>query len=50
MLNQSENQGVRQWSASFRCGLLSVRREAANRVTIQCWYQRRCGAFGVHLR
>jgi hypothetical protein len=25
-----------------------VRREAANRVTIDCWYQRRCGAFGVH--
>jgi hypothetical protein len=24
-------------------------REAANRVTIRCWYQRRCGAVGVHL-
>jgi hypothetical protein len=24
-----------------------VRREAANRVTINCWYQRRCGAVGV---
>jgi hypothetical protein len=32
------------------CGQLSVGREAANRVTINCWYQRRCGAFGVHLR
>jgi hypothetical protein len=30
-------QSVRQWSrASFRCGRLSVRREAANRVTINC--------------
>jgi hypothetical protein len=26
---------------------MSVRREAANRVTINCWYQRRCGAVGV---
>jgi hypothetical protein len=26
-----------------------VRREAKNRVTIHCWYQRRCGAVGVHL-
>jgi hypothetical protein len=26
--------------ASFRCGLLPVRGEAANRVTIDCWYQR----------
>jgi hypothetical protein len=35
----------RQWSrGSFRCGLLSVRRDAANRGTIYCWYQRRCGA------
>jgi hypothetical protein len=24
-----------------------VRREAANRVSIDCWYQRRCGALGV---
>jgi hypothetical protein len=24
--------------------------EAANRVTINCWYQRQCGAVGVHLR
>jgi hypothetical protein len=24
-----------------------VRREAANRVTVDCWFQRRCGAFGV---
>ena len=32
------------------CGQMSVRREAANRVTINCWYQRRCGAVGVHLR
>jgi hypothetical protein len=24
-----------------------VRREAANRVTINCWYQRQCGAVGV---
>jgi hypothetical protein len=23
--------------------------EAANRVTSNCWYQRRCGAVGVHL-
>ena len=23
-----------------------MRREAANRVTIQCWYQRQCGAVG----
>jgi hypothetical protein len=27
------------------CGQLSVRREAANHVTISCWYQRRCGAW-----
>ena len=41
---------MRHWSrASFRCGLLSVRREAASRVAINCWYQRRCGAAGVHL-
>jgi hypothetical protein len=26
-----------------------VRREAANRATLYCWYQRRCGAVGVHL-
>jgi hypothetical protein len=26
-----------------------VRREAASRVTIYCWYQRQCGAAGVHL-
>jgi hypothetical protein len=26
-----------------------VRREAANRVIIYCWYQRQCGAVGVHL-
>jgi hypothetical protein len=26
-----------------------VRREAANRVNIYCWYQRQCGATGVHL-
>ena len=32
------------------CGLLSVRREAANRVTNDCWNQRRCGAVGVHLK
>jgi hypothetical protein len=32
--------------ASLGCGLLSVRREAANRVTIYCWYQRWCGAVG----
>jgi hypothetical protein len=25
-----------------------VRREATNRVTINWWYQRQCGAFGVH--
>jgi hypothetical protein len=46
-------QSVRQWSSflpSFRCGQLSVRREAANRVTIDCWYQRRCGAVGVDSR
>jgi hypothetical protein len=24
--------------------------EAANRVTGTCWYQRRCGAVGVHLK
>jgi hypothetical protein len=35
------------WAA---CGLLFVRREAANRVTINCWYQRRCSAVGVYLR
>jgi hypothetical protein len=29
------------------CGLLSVGRDAANRVTINCWYQRRYGATGV---
>jgi hypothetical protein len=31
---------VRSWDsgrASFRCGLSSVRREAKNRVTINCW-------------
>jgi hypothetical protein len=32
------------------CGQMSVRREAANRATINCWYQRRCGAVGVRLR
>jgi hypothetical protein len=26
-----------------------VRKEAANRATSNCWYQRQCGAFGVHL-
>jgi hypothetical protein len=33
---------VRQWSGflSLRDKLMSVRREAANRVTIDCWYQR----------
>jgi hypothetical protein len=29
------------------CGQSSVGREAANRVTINCWYQRQCGAAGV---
>ena len=28
--------------ASFRCGQMSVRREAENRVTINCWYRRQC--------
>jgi hypothetical protein len=45
------SQSVRQRlsRASFRCGLLSVRREAKRRVTIHCWHQRRCGAVGVHI-
>jgi hypothetical protein len=33
--------------ASLGCGQLSVRREAANRVTIDYWYKRQCGAVGV---
>jgi hypothetical protein len=28
---------------------MSVRREAANRVTTYCWHQRQCSADGVHL-
>ena len=28
------------------CGQMSVGREAANRASINCWYQRRCGAAG----
>jgi hypothetical protein len=40
-----ELDGVRDCGrASFGCGQLSERREAANRVTIDCWYQRQCGA------
>jgi hypothetical protein len=38
MLNWSDVRACDSGRASFRCGLLSVRREAANRVTISCWY------------
>jgi hypothetical protein len=29
---------------------MSVRKEAANRVTIYCWYQRQCGAVPTGVR
>jgi hypothetical protein len=42
-------QSVRQWLSllGLARGQLSMRREAANRVTVDCWYRRRCGAVGV---
>jgi hypothetical protein len=40
---------VGRGQASFRCGLMSVRREAASRVTIYCSHQRQSRAAGVHL-
>ena len=46
------SQGVRPWSSFLgyrRTGPVRVE-EGVNRVTSDCWYQRRCGAVGVSFR
>jgi hypothetical protein len=47
MLYSSDVRARDSARASLGCELLSVRGEAANRVTSNCWYQRRCVGVGV---